>query len=130
MFKFIRRLLYGLATISGVAGLLIGGTPLVQFARERLNADGGARDYYDTTYLHAPEIIFLLSLILLVGVCIGCALENSFSLSGSTKCNPGEKPAEPVRAETKKVSPIAEPVILPDETADEKLKRLLDREKN
>jgi len=130
MFKFIRRLLYGLAVLSGVAGLLIGGLPLAQFARERLHTDDSARDYYDTTYLHAPEIIFLLSLILLVCVCIALALEKGISPAEPTRSEATEKPPEPQRKEAAVTSISGENAPPPSkETADEKLSRLLNREK-
>jgi hypothetical protein len=130
MFKFIRRLLYGLAILSGVAGLLAGGLPLAQFARERLQAEDSARDYYDTTYLHAPEIIFLLSLILLVGVCIGLALEKGISPAEPPRTGATEKPAELQRTEGADISASKEtPAPPPKETADDKLSRLVNREK-
>ncbi|HTB83995.1 MAG TPA: hypothetical protein VK742_10105 [Candidatus Sulfotelmatobacter sp.] len=127
MLKIIRYVLYGLAILSGVAGLMVGGLPLAQFARERLQAEDSARDYYDTTYLHAPEIIFLLSLILLVGVCIGLTLEKGISPANPPR---SEKPAELQRTEAAAISAAGEiPAPQTSESADEKLSRLLNREK-
>ena len=128
MLKIIRYVLYGLAILSGVAGLLAGGLPLAQFARERLQAEDSARDYYDTTYLHAPEIIFLLSLILLVGVCIGLALEKGISPAEPPR---SEKPAGPQRTEAAAISASKETPAPPSkETADNKLSRLVKGEKD
>lgn len=129
MLKIIRHLLYGVAVLSGVAGLLVGGLPLAQFARERLHADDSARDYYDTTYLHAPEIIFLLSLILLVCVCIALALEKGIGPVNPTKPVAPEKPAEPSQVRMEQISATT-PGVVPSESADDKLTRLLNREKN
>jgi len=131
MLKIIRCLLYGLAILTGVAGLFVGGTPLVTFVRERLR-DYEYRGYYDTSYLHAPEIIFLLSLILLVGVRICLALaKGTRPANPSETVPPGKKPAVPAPAsEFSPPSGAAETPAPPAETADAKLTRLLNQKKD
>src|ERR1035441_2369615 len=74
MLKMIRYLLYGLAILAGVAGLFDGGTPLVKYMLQQWR-DQEYRSYYDTSYLNSPKIIFLLSLILLIGVRVCFALD-------------------------------------------------------
>ena len=95
MLKMIRCLLYGLATLAGVSGLVISGVPLVKYGLERLH-DYESTSYYDTTYLHAPEIIFLLSLMLLVFVNIGLVIERRLgSVSVSNPVMPGKTTPDP-----------------------------------
>ena len=83
--NLIRWLLYGVAITTGVLGLIIGGDPIVRYVLDELR-NYEYRDYYEATnYLQEPEIIFLLSLILLIGVRIAMALDR-----GVRHFNPAE----------------------------------------
>jgi hypothetical protein len=130
MLKIIRYALYSLAIMAGVLGLFVGGIPLVEYVLEMLH-DAEYRYYYDTHYLNEPEIIFLLSMILLVGVRIAMGLDK-----GIRPANPpdsglsAKKPVAPAPAEeTSQPSVAADTTALPVETADEKLTRLLKQKK-
>jgi hypothetical protein len=131
MFKIIRCVLYSLAVLTGVAGLFVGGDPLVKYLWEMLH-DSEYRSYYDTHYLNEPEIIFLLSLILLIGVRIAIALDKGIRpASPLEKDSSGKKLVAPAPA-SEIASPFgtAETPAQPVETADEKLTRLLNENKN
>src|ERR1017187_498115 len=131
MLKMIRCLLYGLAILSGVAGLFVGGTPLVKYMLQQWR-EHEYRGYYDTNYLNAPKIIFLLSLVLLIGVCIALALEKIIRPANPpVTVPPGKKPVAPAPAS--EISPptgAAETPAQPVESADAKLTRLLNQKKD
>ena len=131
MLKMIRCLLYGLAILAGVSGLFDGGMPLVKYMLQQWR-EHEYRGYYDTSYLNAPKIIFLLSLILLVGVRICLALDK-----GTRPVNPSDtvssekKPVAPAPAgKISSPSATAEPSAPPVESADAKLTRLLNQKKD
>lgn len=131
MLKIIRHALYSLAILTGVAGLFVGGDPLAKYLWEMLH-DYEYRYYYDTHYLNEPEIIFLLSLILLIGVRICFALDK-----GTRPQNPPDevpsvkKPVAPAPANEISPPPItAETPAQPAESADEKLMRLLNQKRD
>ena len=128
MLKIIRWLLYGAAITVGAGGLFIGGVPLVKYLLEMLH-DPDYRYYYDTSYLNEPEMIFLLSLILLIGVRIAMALDRRIQpASLPDTSSSGKKPVASAPAnEVAPPSAAAETPAPAVETADEKLTRLLNR---
>ncbi len=129
MLKIIRTVLYGLASATGLAGVLVGGDPLVKYLWEMLH-DSEYRYYYDTHYLYEPEIILLLSLILLIGVRICFALDKGMRPANPADAGPpGKAPVTPASAN--EISPAAaETPAPPVESADEKLTRLLNPKKD
>lgn len=131
MLKIIRYVLYSLAILTGVSGLFVGGVPLVKFLWEMLH-DYEYRYYYDTHYLNEPEIIFLLSLILLVGVRIALALDKGIRPAHSPDhVASGKQTAASAPANEVSPSPVAaETPAQPVESADEKLTRLLNQKKD
>lgn len=126
MLKIIRNVLYGLAIVTGVEGLFAGGVPVAKYLLEMLH-DSDYSHYYDTSYIYEPGMIFLLSLILLIGVRICFALDGRIRpVNPSEEVPSGKKPAAPAPA--KDVSPpsgAAETPAQPEKSADEKLTRLL-----
>jgi MFS family permease len=131
MLKIIRGLLYGLATLAGVAGLFVGGVPLVEYLVEMLR-DSEYRYYYDTHYLFEPQIIFLLSAILLVGIRIALALDKGIRPAPPREAAGSGKPpaASAPASESSPAAPVAEMPAPPVDTADAKLSRLLNQKKN
>jgi hypothetical protein len=131
MFKIIRCILYGLAITTGVAGLIIGGDPPAKYLWDMLR-DYKYRDYYDTHYLNEPEMIFLLSLILLIGVRICFVLDKGIRPANPSEAVPsGKKPVAP--APSNEISPPPMPPETPAqpvESADKKLTRLLHPKKD
>jgi hypothetical protein len=125
MLKIICRLLYGLAITTGVAGLFAGGVPLAKFALQYLR-DHEYGYYYDTNSLYLPEIVFLLSLSLLIFVHIG--------LMVGKRIQPASPPKPDSPAPTDEISQPAgtagTPAQTGQETADEKLARLLNQKKD
>jgi len=123
MLKIIRCLLYGLAITTGVAGLFAGGVPLAKFALQYLR-DHEYGYYYDTNSLYLPEIVFLLSLSLLIFVHI------SFMIGKGIQPASPPKPDSPAPA-GKIFQPADTAGTTTDqETADEKLARLLNQKKD
>lgn len=92
MLKIIRCVLYGLAISTGVAGLFVGGVPIAKYALERFR-DSEYGYYYETNFLFSPEVIFLLSLILLIFVHIGLVVGKGIHVAGPTKSDSSAKPA-------------------------------------
>ncbi len=86
MLRLASVLLYGLAVLVGVGGLLTGGVPLVEYAAKRLA--GNNLDAYlilsasDRFY---SEVTVVLSLMLLILVHIGCTLTRGSNASKSEK---------------------------------------------
>ena len=93
MFRIFSFLLYCLAVFIGVAGLLEGGLPLLQYTIERLEGK-----YFDAYALlssydrFSSEVILILSLMLLIVVHIGHVL------AGGLRLTKTEKPV-PLRAQ-------------------------------
>jgi len=131
MLKVIRNILYGLAITTGVAGLFAGGVPLAEYLLE-MSRDSEYSHYYDPRSLNEPEIIFLLSVILLIGVRICFALDGRIRPANPPDAGPSEeKPVAPAPAnEIPPQSGAAETTARPAESADEKLTRLLDGKKD
>jgi hypothetical protein len=125
MLKTIRRILYGLAMLAGVAGLCIGGDPLLKYVLEMWH-DAQNNDFYDIHYLNEPEIIVLLSLILLVGVRIAMALDKR--IHSASPPNIASSKTEPVAPAPS--AAVLETTTQAIETADQKLTRLLKQEKD
>lgn len=100
LLKIIRRALYGLAIPTGVAGLFIGGVPVVKYVVE-LMRDYENRYFYDTQYLNEPVIVFLLSLILLTGVRICFALDKGSQIADPPDSVPSGKNRRHPRRQTK-----------------------------
>ena len=94
MFRLFRFLLYCLAVFIGVAGLLEGGLPLLQYTIERL--EGKYFDAYELLGSYdrfCSEVILILSLMLLLVVHIGHVL------AGGLRFTKTEKPV-PLRAQS------------------------------
>jgi hypothetical protein len=131
MLKIIRCILYGLAITTGIAGLIIGGNPPAKYLWEMLR-DSEYRNYYDTHNLNEPEMIFLLSLILLIGVRICLALDKGNRPANPAEAVPsGKKPVAPAPAN--EISPPTVPPETPAqpvESADKKLTRLLHQKRD
>jgi hypothetical protein len=129
--NLLRRVLYGAAIAAGVAGLIAGGDPIARYVLDELR-DYQYHDYYETSnYLQEPEIIFLLSMILLVGVSIAIRLDKGIQpASVLPAASSTKEPGRPAGTETVPPSGTAEVPTTPGETADEKLARLLNRNKN
>lgn len=127
MLKIIRWILYSLAILTGVLGLIVGSIPLVKYVSEMLHGDEYS-DFSDMRYLAEPEIILLLSLILLTGVRICLALDRKIPPAG---------PADAIKkveafatAKANILAPASsEPIAPPAESPDEKLTRLLNQKK-
>ena len=86
MYRLPRFLLYCFAIFIGVAGLLEGGWPLLQYAIERL--EGKYFDAYAllSTYdRFSSEVILILSLMLLIVVHIGHVLAGGLRLAKPKK---------------------------------------------
>jgi hypothetical protein len=131
MLKAIRCLLYGLAVSAGVAGLFAGGVPLVKYAVFKW-FHGRDSDYYDDpNYLFSPEVVFLLSWILLIFVRISLVLEKGFHPSSLPQPDASGKAAEnpPAPASTMSRPARAAAANVPTDqaAADEKLARLLNQ---
>ncbi len=131
MLKIIRIVLYSLAISTGVAGLFVGGTPLVKYAWQWLH-DHEYGYYYDPNYLFSPEVIFILSVILLVFVHISFLVGKNIHATGSEKSDSPAKPVENSNSTAEKdLSPTqVAATTAPTETADEKLARLLRQKKD
>ena len=127
MLKIIRRLLYGLAILASATGLLLGGIPMVKSVVGVMRDDEYGYDF-DITYLYAPAIIILLSMILLAFVqanfMIGKAISNSF-LNPDSSQQRTENLLTPtnVASHSKKVATATEPIH--EVTANEKLVHLV-----
>lgn len=126
MLKIIRYILYGLAITTGVAGLIIGGDPLTKYLWDVLR-DYKYRDYSDTHFLNEPEMIVLLSLILLIGVRICLALDKGIRPASPSETVPsGKKLVAPAPSNKSSPPPVPpETPAQPVESADKKLTRLL-----
>ncbi len=88
MFRLFRFLLYCLAVLIGVAGLLEGGVPLLEYTYARLA--GNDIDAYAVLSSYdrfSSEVILILSLMLLIVVHIGHVL------AGGLRFSKTEKPA-------------------------------------
>jgi hypothetical protein len=130
MLKTIRCVLYGLAILTGVAGLFDSGTPLVKYMLQQWR-EHEYRGYYDTGYLNSPKIIFLLSLILLVCVRLSLALDKGIRPASPQNSIPSGKPTADTPALADEISQPPKAAIstmkTEQETADEKLTRLLNQ---
>ncbi len=131
MLKVIRWLLYGLAILSGGAGLYGGGVPLAKYAFQRLR-DPGYGYYFAPDFLFPPEAIFLLSLLLLMSVRIGFAIEKGIRPADvHTPVASRNQPNDSASAnEIARPSKTVETSAPDAETADEKLTRLLNQKKH
>ena len=134
MLKAIRCLLYGLAISSGVAGLFAGGVPLVKYAAFQWFHGPESDLYDDPNYLFSPEVIFLLSLIVLIvahaSLVLGrgippASLPKPGSSGKSTEDSPA--PASEISRPAKLAGTIGRTA---QEAADEKLAQLLNQKKD
>jgi hypothetical protein len=125
MTRFLRRLLYWLALVAGLIGLVAGGRLLAKYAVARFNDP-----YFDSfsynDLVFSGGVIFLLSLMLLIFT------DLARTLSGFAPPGPGKTAAIPAPpgeiAKFGGATPPATPAPIaePDrESADEKLARLL-----
>ena len=130
MFRLFRFLLYCFAVFIGVAGLLEGGLPLLQYAIERLEGK-----YFDAYALlssydrFSSEVILILSLMLLILVHIGHVLTGglSFAKPENPVLSRKQQADSPLSAglTSQSLGPSGAPEQTGKETADEKLTRLL-----
>ena len=132
MFKLIRLGLYGLATTAGVAGLFAGGVPLAKFAWKYWR-DHQYGYYYDANSLYFPEIVFLLSLSLLVFVHLGLVVGKGNREAGSKPeltRKPAQNPPASLAGNLPAAGPAGPSAQAGRESADEKLARLLHQKKD
>ena len=135
MLKAIRCLLYGLAISSGVAGLFAGGIPLAKYAAFKWFHGPDSDLYDDPNYLFSPEVIFLLSLIVLIvahaSLVLGippASLPKPGSSGKSTEDSPAS--ASEISRPAKTTGTTVQTVQTVQETADEKLAQLLNQKKD
>jgi len=130
MKRFLRGLLYCLALLGGITGLVVGGKLLGKYVLARLNDP-----YFDSfsynDLVFSGGVIFILSLILLIFADIGLMLGKKFGPAKNADAAPKPAGVSPKTAASS--SPSAP---LPDveseadqESADEKLARLLQQKK-
>jgi hypothetical protein len=128
MLKVPRLLLYWLAVLAGVTGVLAEGISLFKNWMERL-ADPNYSYLLSAYDYFSAEVIFLLSLMLLIVVHIGHVVGGGFHLSGSRKpVSSGKQPGDsPLSAglTSQSPEPLGAQAQADKETADEKLARLL-----
>jgi len=130
MIKLVRILLYWLARVAGVIGLVAGGKSLGKYALARLNDP-----YFDSfsynDLVFSGGVIFLLSLLVLIFADVGHSLNSRTGGAGhsGSPSQPFLPPAKPAEA-----GPLPRPAPATDPdveraSADEKLARLLKRKK-
>ncbi len=124
-------MLYWLAVLAGVTGVLVEGISLLKNWMERFNPDySPLLSSYD---FFSAEVIFLLSLILLIVVHIGHVVGGGLHISRSRKpVLPGKQPGDSSLSAgltTQSLEPPGAPAQADKETSDEKLARLLKRKK-
>ena len=134
MFRIFSFLLYCLAVFIGVAGLLEGGLPLLQYTIERLEGK-----YFDAYALlgsydrFSSEVILILSLMLLIVVHIGHVLARGLSFTKPEKPVLSQKQQDDSSLSAGLISPSPEALEAQapanKETTDEKLDRLLKQKK-
>ena len=131
MFRLPRFLLYCFAIFIGVAGLLEGGLPLLQYTIKRLQ--GEYFDAYEVLSSYdrfSSEVILILSLMLLILVHIGHVLAGGLRLTKSGKSISSDVPSGgPPQKSPKESIPspsVSEPVPASAsvESANEKLAHL------
>lgn len=127
MLRVIRFLLYWLAVLAGVTGVLVEGISLLKNWMERFNPDySPLLSSYD---FFSAEVIFLLSLILLIVVHIGHVVGGGLHISRSRKpVLPGKQPGDSSLSAgltSQSLEPPGAQAQTDKETADEKLAQLL-----
>ena len=132
MFRLFSFLLYGLAVLVGVAGLLVGGVPLVEYLVKRLAGDNLDAYLILSSYdRFSAEVMVILSLMLLILVQIGHALTGAShsQKSGKTAALQGrlEDPlrSPPIGPGRQSPGPERTPSAAKPDQADEKLAPLL-----
>jgi len=132
MSRLPRFLLYWLALLAGVTGVLVEGISLLKNWVQRLEDPDysyllSAYDYF------SAEVIFLLSLMLLIVVHIGHVVGGGLHISRSKKpVSSGKQPDDPpltAGSTSQSLEPPGTPAQADKETADEKLARLLKQKK-
>jgi hypothetical protein len=132
MLKLLRTLLYWLARVAGVIGLVAGGKSLGKYALARLNDP-----YFDSfsynDLVFSGGVIFLLSLLVLIFADVGHSLGKNSRPFPAENSGEKAKPAPPP-AKTTGPAPLISPAPGSEpegdrESADEKLERLL-KQKN
>jgi len=124
-------LLYWLAVLIGVAGLLNGGLPLLKYAIKQLEGNNFGADLDLDSYNPFPsEIILMLSLMLLILVHIGHVLAGGLRFTKSGKVvapeiQPGVLSQTPPRTSNPSPSESVPPVAVDIVAVDEKLARLV-----
>ena len=128
MKRVLRSLLYGLAMLAGISGLVAGGKSLGKYAWARMNDP-----YFDSfsynDLVFSGGVIFLLSLILLIFAEVGSTLSRTFNPPKPKKADSASKKSG---GSPKTASPGDLPTQAPEvedqtdqESADEKLARIL-----
>ncbi|MGO8838270.1 MAG: hypothetical protein ACLQAH_12705 [Limisphaerales bacterium] len=125
-----RFLVYCLAVFTGVLGLLDGGIPLVKYAAERLASNNYEAYLVLSSYdRFSAEVIFILSLMLLILVHIGHAVGGGLHISNAREqvSSGRQQSGSPLSAglTSQSLDPPGTPAQTDKETADEKLARLL-----
>jgi len=131
MSRIPRFLIYWLAVLAGVTGVLVEGVSLVKNWMQQFNPE---YSYLLSAYdFFSAEVIFLLSLMLLIVVHIGHVVGGGLHISKSKEpVSPGKQRGDSSvsAGSTSQSSELPEAQKQTDqETADEKLTRLLSHEK-
>lgn len=132
MSRVLRFLLYWLAVLAGVTGVLVEGVSLLKNWKERL-FDPDYSPLLSSYDFFSAEVIFLLSLVLLIAVHIGHVVGGGLHFSRSRKPaasgnQPGDAPPSADSASQSR-EPLGASAQTDKETADEKLTRLLKQKK-
>ena len=128
MKRVLRSLLYWIAVLAGITGLVAGGKSLGKYALARMNDP-----YFDSfsynDLVFSGGVIFLLSLILLIFADVGSTLSRTFNPPKPKKADATSKKSS---GSSKTTGPGTLPTQAPEpedqsdqESADEKLARLL-----
>lgn len=132
MSRVPRLLLYWLAVLAGVTGVLVEGISLLKSWKERL-FDPDYSLLLSSYDFFSAEVIFLLSLMLLVVVHIGHVIGGGFHISRSKKpVSPGKQQGDSPSTtglNSQSSEPLGAQAQTDKETADEKLTRLLKQKK-
>ena len=127
-----RFLLYWLAVLAGVAGVLVEGISLLKNWKERL-FDPDYSPLLSSYDSFSAEVIFLLSLMLLILVHIGHVVGGGLHISRSRKpVSSGKEPGDASPSAvlvSQPLEPLGAQAQTDKETADEKLTRLLKQKK-
>lgn len=110
MFRVFRFLLYCFAVFIGVAGLLEGGLPLLEYTIKRL--EGNSFDAYSVLSSYdrfSSEVILILSLMLLIVVHVGHVLAGGLRFAKTEKPVRAQSAGSPPPPQKETSSPLPPP---------------------